>query len=255
MSIYIGCSGYFYKSWIGRFYPSSLEPEELLSFYAEHFNALEITATRQRILSRAQVKGFLQRAKKLYFGIVAYGGFSKSYSRAELSGFLTSLEPLLEEDRLFCVVFELPLGLGFNQDAFKILERISKDFTELPKAVQVRHKSFRKAEFFSYLRDLGFNIVSTDGPKREDFLLGPWLDGEILYVRAFGKELDGYTYSLEELKKLHRRILEVKAVKKGVFFLNHSRASAVLNALQISLLFGRYVKVPESLTVQESVWE
>lgn len=255
MSLYIGCSGYFYRSWIGRFYPKHLKAEDFLSFYAKHFNALEIGITRHRILSRAKVESFIKRAKGVHFGVVAYRGFTGSYSKKELFGFLNSLEPMLEQDRLICLVFELPVGLGFNQDSIKIIQKISKDFESFPKVLQLRHKSFRKAEFFNLASEMGFGIVSTDGPKRGDFLLGPWLDGEILYVRAFGKELYDYLYSIEELKKLHRRIIDVRGGKKAVFFLNFSRASAVLNAMQLCLLSGRHVRIPESLSVRESPWE
>ena len=42
---YIGCSGYFYKEWQGKFYPEDLPASKWLQYYCEHFNTLEINAS------------------------------------------------------------------------------------------------------------------------------------------------------------------------------------------------------------------
>lgn len=43
--IYIGTSGWLYKSWQKRFYPASLPNHECLNFYAEEFATVEINST------------------------------------------------------------------------------------------------------------------------------------------------------------------------------------------------------------------
>ena len=42
---HIGCSGYFYKEWSGRFYPRDLPTSKWLQYYCENFNTLEINAS------------------------------------------------------------------------------------------------------------------------------------------------------------------------------------------------------------------
>ena len=42
MKIYVGTSGYGYKGWKGRFYPEKISPKEMLRFYSERLNAVEI---------------------------------------------------------------------------------------------------------------------------------------------------------------------------------------------------------------------
>ncbi|MHB8139552.1 MAG: DUF72 domain-containing protein [Smithellaceae bacterium] len=45
MKFYIGTSGYGYKEWKGKFYPEKISPHDMLHFYAQHLNAVEINNT------------------------------------------------------------------------------------------------------------------------------------------------------------------------------------------------------------------
>jgi uncharacterized protein YecE (DUF72 family) len=45
MKIYIGTSGFGYKEWKGIFYPEKIDPKEMLRFYSERFNTVEINNT------------------------------------------------------------------------------------------------------------------------------------------------------------------------------------------------------------------
>jgi len=49
--IYIGTSGWNYKHWLGPFYPEKMRPAEMLRFYAEHFDTVEINATHYHLPS------------------------------------------------------------------------------------------------------------------------------------------------------------------------------------------------------------
>ena len=45
MKVYIGTSGFGYKEWKGIFYPEKISPKEMLRFYSERLNAVEINNT------------------------------------------------------------------------------------------------------------------------------------------------------------------------------------------------------------------
>ena len=45
MELHVGTSGYGYKEWKGIFYPEKISPKEMLRFYGERFNAVEINYT------------------------------------------------------------------------------------------------------------------------------------------------------------------------------------------------------------------
>jgi hypothetical protein len=48
-AIYIGTSGWSYKSWAQTFYPSDLPPSKQLTFYATKFPTVEINHTFYRL--------------------------------------------------------------------------------------------------------------------------------------------------------------------------------------------------------------
>jgi uncharacterized protein YecE (DUF72 family) len=45
MKLHVGTSGYAYKEWKGIFYPEKISPKEMLRFYGERLNAVEINYT------------------------------------------------------------------------------------------------------------------------------------------------------------------------------------------------------------------
>ncbi len=45
MKIYVGTSGFAHKEWKGKFYPEKISPKEMLHFYAERLNSVEINNT------------------------------------------------------------------------------------------------------------------------------------------------------------------------------------------------------------------
>src|SRR4030065_1915269 len=45
MKIFVGTSGYGYREWKGKFYPEKISPKEMLRFYSERLNTVEINNT------------------------------------------------------------------------------------------------------------------------------------------------------------------------------------------------------------------
>jgi uncharacterized protein YecE (DUF72 family) len=45
MKIHVGTSGFAHKEWKGKFYPEKISPKEMLRFYAERLNTVEINNT------------------------------------------------------------------------------------------------------------------------------------------------------------------------------------------------------------------
>jgi uncharacterized protein YecE (DUF72 family) len=45
MKIYVGTSGFAHKEWKGKFYPEKISPKDMLRFYAERLNTVEINNT------------------------------------------------------------------------------------------------------------------------------------------------------------------------------------------------------------------
>ena len=49
MEKYLGCSGFHYNDWRGKFYPESIDQKKWLRYYADNFNSVEINNTFYRI--------------------------------------------------------------------------------------------------------------------------------------------------------------------------------------------------------------
>jgi uncharacterized protein YecE (DUF72 family) len=54
--IRIGTSGWSYPSWRPGFYPEGMQPADFLSFYAEHFDTVELNSTGYRLPSEDQFR-------------------------------------------------------------------------------------------------------------------------------------------------------------------------------------------------------
>lgn len=49
MGVHIGTSGWHYKHWVGTFYPPDIRPANMLRWYAERFDTVEINSTFYRL--------------------------------------------------------------------------------------------------------------------------------------------------------------------------------------------------------------
>ncbi len=56
MAIRVGTSGWSYPSWRPGFYPQGMQPPEFLSFYARHFDTVELNSTGYRLPSEDQFR-------------------------------------------------------------------------------------------------------------------------------------------------------------------------------------------------------
>jgi len=59
--IHVGTSGWSYPSWRGGFYPQGADPKTFLSFYAEHFDTVELNTTGYRLPSEDQFKRWAEQ--------------------------------------------------------------------------------------------------------------------------------------------------------------------------------------------------
>jgi uncharacterized protein YecE (DUF72 family) len=58
MNFFVGTSGYFYTPWKGKFYPKKLPDDQMLSFYGEHFRAIEMNNTFYRMPTASAVRSW-----------------------------------------------------------------------------------------------------------------------------------------------------------------------------------------------------
>src|SRR5215217_4361219 len=100
--VYIGTSGFSYKSWDKTFYPPSVPKKIQLEYYATQFPTVEINATFYRLPSEAMVKGWARRAPADFLYAVKGSRFITHMKKiANLDGaldkFFDRIEPMAQK--------------------------------------------------------------------------------------------------------------------------------------------------------------
>src|SRR5689334_15526286 len=61
MATFVGTSGWSYKEWKGSFYPPKLPADEMLRYYAERFDAVEVNNSFYRMPSERILAGWAEQ--------------------------------------------------------------------------------------------------------------------------------------------------------------------------------------------------
>lgn len=199
----IGCSGWNYKSWSGRFYPPDLPPSAWLAFYLRHFDTVETNATFYRLPTRETFAGWHDQTPD---------GFVMAI---KASRYLTHLKRLVDPEEPMARLFERAAGLGprLGPVLYQLpasltcdLPRLARVLAALPRdlvlgdrrrialqhAFEFRHPSWYVDDTFALLQEHGATICLHD--MAESAIEGPAV-GPFTYVRfhgAAGKYVGSY---------------------------------------------------------------
>jgi len=268
MTILVGCSGWSYDDWVGRFYPIELAKKngDWFAYYAQFFNTVEINSTFYRPPGERQVQSWIKKAEKLK-------GFEYSVKVPQLVTHDALVEGNLERALFWAATFErtcvMPLAeanlLGgvllqlspyFKYDSHSLntltglLDTVSADKCDY--AVEFRHQSWLDEnkkeldpEILEILRAKNVANVLIDGPGLH---FGGELTANHAYLRFHSRNYDiwyrgekeddhrldryDYLYKEEQLEPWIPRIkdAELQAAKARIFFNNHAWAKSVRNA-------------------------
>ena len=119
--IRIGCSGWNYSSWRGRFYPDGLPAARWLSFYATHFDTVESNATFYRLPEVETFAAWAQQTPRDFvMGIKA-------------SRYLTHLKKLRDPHEPLQRLFEraAPLGTRMGPVLYQLPGQLHADLPRL----------------------------------------------------------------------------------------------------------------------------
>jgi uncharacterized protein YecE (DUF72 family) len=203
----VGCSGWSYESWRGRFYPADLAPSHWLESYAESFDTVEVNATFYRLQKRPAVERWVEATPPGFLFAVKASRYMTHIRRLRdlaepLRRFWEPLEPLREADRLGPVLWQLPEN--FHRDD----ERLAGALAVLPEArhcFEFRHPSWFAPPVLQLLREHGASLVIADDARRPLPAAAP--TGPVAYVRLhYGHRGRRGNYSGAELATLRRRL-------------------------------------------------
>jgi uncharacterized protein YecE (DUF72 family) len=238
--IYIGTSGYDYRHWKGEFYPEDLPRKAWLSFYADHFNALELNTTFYRLPRPAAVSGWAETAPR---------GFRFC---TKMSRYITQMKKLLDPEESLQRYFDTIVGLGktagpvliqlpptlpFHRERVVHFFRLLKqEYSHYRFALEVRHASWLAEESLSLMRDYKIAFVIAEAADKDRFPYAEHVTARHIYVRFHGPaQLYASPYSRDQLAYYAGRFTEWSDQGHTIyaFFNNDGNGYAVQNALSL----------------------
>ncbi len=244
---WIGTSGYYYKGWLGRFYPPELKPRAMLTYYSRHFPFLELNCTFYRMPTRRMFRSMVERTPEGFQFVVKMPSSVTHELRLERAGaFVKAVELLSERRRLDGLLLQFPERFSFGTANSDFLKKLCELLKGMRVFVEYRHRSWQTERAMELAAELGVALVSVDVPDIETLLERRLLlSGHAAYVRFHsrakenwykpGRDRYDYLYSDAELNEWLDELDELSEVVESVriVFNNCRRAQAAANAARV----------------------
>ena len=169
MNVLVGTSGYAYKPWKGKFYPARLPDKEMLPFYAERFQTVEINHTFYRMPADPVLARWCEQVPEDFsFSVKASRAITHHERLKEAGDAVAFLFQRLETlgSRLGPVLFQLPPNMRLD------LPRLQGFLALLPPghrvAMEFRHISWFDEAVFATLRERDVALCLADGELKEE---------------------------------------------------------------------------------------
>ena len=289
MNVRVGTSGWSYPegrgTWNGVFYPPrgtrGFRAGDELSYYAEHFDTVEVNSTFYRQPSAhttarwvAQTPAVFEFSVKLYQAfthvtLIGRGPLSDRTPRpasalprpapGEADLFMAGIDPIAANGRLGAVLAQFPPGFHCSPESLDYVAGPLETLRDYPVAVELRHRSWSDAGTTTaeVLGRFQAAWVQIDEPKfrlsiRQDLV--PNIE-RFSYMRLHGRNAAqwwspeapedryNYLYSREELQPFATAASVGRSdVRKAYLYLNnHFAAKAVVNAAVLKHELGQPV--------------
>jgi uncharacterized protein YecE (DUF72 family) len=268
--IRVGPAGWSYPDWEGQVYPTP-KPRgfDPLGYLAQYFEAIEINSTFYRIPDAKMTQRWVTRvADRPDFRFTAkpWQGFTHegTASAQDASAFRQAMAPLYEAGRLGAVLVQFPYRFHHTPENRSPVQRLAEAFGDYPLVLEIRHRSWDRAEVFAWLQALGIGFCNIDQPQVSYGIgLTRVVTSPVGYLRLHGRNTAtwfaeeasaaaryDYRYAAEELQELVEAAEGIgrRACDTSLITNNHFRGQAALNALELRYHLRRSpVPVPPPL--------
>ena len=278
-NVRIGTSGWNYPSgrgtWNGIFYPSRRRGAKRtgfdeLSYYAEHFDTVEVNSTFYRIPTPRVTHRWVERTPAAFeFCIKLFQKFThpKMYTRAtgdaqatatadDVSLMRAALDPLRSAGKLGVLLAQFPPSFKNDTESREYLTCLLEAFSECRVAVELRHRSWSDdvGSTVRLLNDHDAAWTQIDEPKFRFSIAQNQLPNvtSFYYMRLHGRNAKAwwhhdhvedrydYLYSGEELRSFADTADAARRIVKKLYLYlnNHFAAKAVANAVVLKDQLG-----------------
>ncbi|MBW6424908.1 DUF72 domain-containing protein [Rhizobium sp. XQZ8] len=232
---HIGCSGWYYWHWKGKFYPAGTPSNQLFSIYQENFSTVELNAPFYSWPTIGAVKTWMRQAApgfiytiKVCELITHIKRFENTQELVEDFGYIADLLG----SQMGCFLFQLPPSVRYSPEMLHLI--LSQLDPKHRNVVEFRHKSWWNEDVYAAFREAGAIFCSCSGPRLPDELVRTSDD---IYVRFHGtQQWYRHDYSDAELTVWAQRIRESGAKAAWIYFNNDRDGNSIKNAKRLSEL-------------------
>lgn len=233
----MGCSGWIYPHWRGRFYPEKLAVKRWFAFYAEHFDTVEINNSFYRLPKPETFDGWATQAPPGFrYAVKANRFLTQAKKLKDCEEPMARMMPAFRHlgETLGPVLYQLPPRFKINLERLEaFLELVSKDVVNV---FEFREKSWYDDRVFALLERYGASFCAHDMPGSDspDLAVGP-----VAYVRFHGGEGKYWgRYSEERLLRWTDWMMaQVRAGRElWAYFNNDAEAHAIHDALTLKAM-------------------
>jgi uncharacterized protein YecE (DUF72 family) len=240
-SIHIGCSGFYYAHWKGKFYPEGLSRKHWFEFYCKHFNTVEINGSFYRFPSEQMVLGwkntidFIDRDFQMTLkGNRLITHIRRLHMSSELAESIKRFVNVFEafQDNCGCILWQLPPAMKCNEQNISRLREFCGFLSTTPfrYAIEFRDLSWWNEYTYDILMKCNIAFCVISGLGLPDTMI---MTAKHAYIRFHGSS-DAYSseYSQEQLQTWAGKIAECKDFCSHLYcyFNNDVNAYAVANA-------------------------
>ena len=186
MNLYIGCSGWSYKGWIGTFYPSNLENKNWLLYYSKFFKFVEVDSTFYSIPARFVVKGWKDKTPDDFKFALKFPKIITHEKKMEdvskdLLVLFNNLEPLL--DKTLLLLIQLPPHLTESKGFDALQNMVNKLDNRFKYAIEFRDSSWFNDNVYDFLKN---NKMTLTWSVRDELKTPPIKTSDHINIRFIG---------------------------------------------------------------------
>jgi uncharacterized protein YecE (DUF72 family) len=237
--IRVGTSGWYYKHWIGRFYPETLCKDKWLEYYARYFDTVELNNTFYHLPKEQTMMNWHDRVPPGFVFAIKASRYITHIKKLhntdeEVARFLDLAARL--GDRLGPVLYQLPPSL--HKDLARLDAFISSLSMPERAVFEFRHRSWYGQDTFDLLDKHGVAVCVHD---MDDKTPPRVVTGSMVYIRFHGPtgRYQG-NYPDGELREwadwIQGRVAGARAVY--VYFNNDVSGHALNNARTLKQILG-----------------
>jgi uncharacterized protein YecE (DUF72 family) len=230
MNIYVGTSGFAHKEWKGKFYPNDISPKDMIRFYAERLNSVEINNTFYHMPKESVLMSWAERvpqdfvfALKAPQVITHIKRLRNVFDEAEY--LFRSLSVM--DRKLGPILFQFPKSFRADKLALKDFLALIPDTRSC--AFEFRSPTWNDVEILDLLRERGFSLCISDTDENPTNVIASTASWGYLRLRRSN-------YTDADLSRWVAIILTQQWEKTFVFFKHEGDATGAKMAMRFQEL-------------------